>query len=89
MCVFTLVYTCVNMCVYVYLNSKMIYMTDVKKFPMLVDRMKVPARETTYMCQFFKFPTDATYDVIASEPIIENTATAHHLVVLGCDKPGG
>ena len=68
----------------VYLN----HLTDVKTIPLMIDHMKVPALETTYMCQYVEFPNDTTYDVIASEAIIDNTAIAHHIVVYGCDQTG-
>jgi hypothetical protein len=40
-------------------------------------------KETTYMCQTFKFPADERH-MIAFKPVIDNARVVHHMVVFGC-----
>ena len=49
---------------------------------------KVPAEETTYMCQLVKLPDDQEYHMIGSKPAIDNDRVAHHIIVYGCDELG-
>ncbi|KAK6967850.1 Tyramine beta-hydroxylase [Biomphalaria glabrata] len=48
---------------------------------------KVPAKETTYMCQIFDFEKMAVaddYHVVAVEPVLDNKYVIHHMVLFGC-----
>ena len=47
-------------------------------------RNRVPAKETTYQCQYFELPKDRDYHLIASEPYIDNANVMHHIIVRGC-----
>ncbi|KAH3716267.1 dopamine beta-hydroxylase-like isoform X2 [Dreissena polymorpha] len=52
---------------------------------------KVPAQETTYMCQGFNLSpkvTNGSYHMIAVSPLIVNTEVAHHIIVRGCSVIG-
>ncbi|XP_046360947.2 uncharacterized protein LOC124138380 isoform X1 [Haliotis rufescens] len=46
---------------------------------------RVPARETTYYCQLFDLPVDDDYHLVATEPILVNRDTVHHILLFGCD----
>lgn len=50
---------------------------------------RVPARETTYYCQLFDLPVDDDYHLVATEPILVNKDTVHHILLFGCDPSGG
>ena len=52
-------------------------------------RNKVPAQETTYQCQYMELPKDRDYQLIASEPFIDNANVMHHMVVRGCPGHSG
>ncbi|KAH9503100.1 hypothetical protein Btru_069958 [Bulinus truncatus] len=48
---------------------------------------KVPAKETTYICQIFDFDKMAPpddYHVIAVQPVLDNKFVIHHIVLFGC-----
>ena len=47
---------------------------------------RVPAKETTYQCQYFELPNDRDYHLIASEPYIDNANVMHHIAVMGCPQ---
>ncbi|CAH1778940.1 unnamed protein product [Owenia fusiformis] len=57
---------------------------DVRTLTLQYNNTKVPAQETNYFCQTFDIPTDQDYHMIASKPIINNTAVMHHTIVFGC-----
>lgn len=46
---------------------------------------KVPARETSYTCHMFEYPSDDSYHVVAFEPIIDQFRTLHHIAVFACE----
>ena len=47
---------------------------------------RVPAEETTYICQFFELGVSHEQDfhLIAFEPFIDNDYVMHHLILYGC-----
>jgi len=52
---------------------------------------KVPAQETTYMCQAFDLPqvvVSTPHHMVAVRPNIVNMNVAHHILVYGCNKDG-
>ncbi|CAH1778685.1 unnamed protein product [Owenia fusiformis] len=57
---------------------------DVHTLTLRFNHTKVPAQKTNYYCQTFDIPTDQDYHIIASKPIINNTAVMHHSVIFGC-----
>ena len=49
-----------------------------------MNRTKVPAKHTTYMCASFELPHDQEYHVVAHEPVIDNANIMHHMIYYGC-----
>ena len=47
---------------------------------------KVPAKETTYMCNAVALPQDADYHIIATTPIINSSTLLHHVLIYLCDN---
>lgn len=48
---------------------------------------RVPAKETTYMCQIYDFEKlvpQGDYHLVAVEPLIDNKYVMHHIVLFGC-----
>ncbi|XP_055861079.1 DBH-like monooxygenase protein 2 homolog [Biomphalaria glabrata] len=62
--------------------------TDVKEITLrLPSGSKVPAKETTYICQMFNLEnmtSPGDYHMVAVEPILDNTNVIHHMVLFGC-----
>lgn len=50
-----------------------------------MEKIPVPSKDTTYMCQGFDLPSDQDYHLVATESIIDNMNVAHHIVVYGCN----
>ena len=46
---------------------------------------EVPAQKTTYVCVNYDMPTDDSYHMVATSPIIHNKNVVHHMVLFGCD----
>ena len=45
----------------------------------------VPNTETNYMCMTFDLPDDDLYQLVATEPFIDNAQVMHHMILHGCD----
>ncbi|CAL1534325.1 unnamed protein product, partial [Lymnaea stagnalis] len=61
--------------------------SDVRNMSLRLLNGKVPAKETTYMCQIFDFEAMAPpgdYHLIAVEPILDNRYVIHHIILFGC-----
>ncbi|CAL1532152.1 unnamed protein product [Lymnaea stagnalis] len=62
--------------------------SDVRNLSLrLPNGSRIPAKETTYMCQIFDFEnmtTPGDYHLIAVEPQIDNSYAIHHIVLFGC-----
>jgi hypothetical protein len=56
---------------------------------MRFDKTKVPAAETTYMCQMFDIPSEGDWHVIGNIPLIDNANVMHHTVVYLCTDEEG
>jgi dopamine beta-monooxygenase len=65
------------------------YYAGVLSVTLQFDKTKVPAAETTYMCQMFELPSDGDYHVIATEPVIDNANVMHHVIVRMCTEEQG
>lgn len=64
--------------------------SGVESYDVRLPVSSVPVQETTYICYQFQFPMDTVNDVIAFEPIIDNSHIVHHMRLLVCvDKPLG
>lgn len=50
-----------------------------------IPTMQVPAKETTYMCMLFDFPTTGDFHIVATTPALDNIDIMHHIIIYGCD----
>ena len=52
---------------------------------------EVPAKETSYFCQYFPFdiPEGTSEHIIAFEPILDNLEVIHHMVMYACREGQG
>ena len=57
---------------------------DVQTIRLQLSPTPVPPKETTYICQGMELPSNDTYHMIASEPLIANENVMHHIVVFKC-----
>lgn len=55
-----------------------------QKIDLRFPKTEVPAVETTYMCMGFKLPGDKRYQMIGTEPILDNIKFPHHMLLYGC-----
>ncbi|KAH9503101.1 hypothetical protein Btru_069960 [Bulinus truncatus] len=62
--------------------------TDVKSLNLTIKNdTRVPAKETTYICQIFdleQMVAKDDYHTIAVEPVLDNKYVIHHIVLFGC-----
>ncbi len=65
------------------------YISGVLKQTFRMTNNKVPAKETTYQCQYMELPSDRDYHLIATEPYIDNVNVMHHIIVYGCPDRAG
>lgn len=62
--------------------------TDVKSLDLKLDKTRVPATSTTWMCQILPWPEEGDFHVIGSKPLIDNADVTHHMIVFGCGSTG-
>ena len=41
------------------------------------------------MCMTFDLPSEASYHIIADEPIVDNANAVHHMLIYGCSSLDG
>ena len=49
---------------------------------------RIPPEATNYFCMLFDLPSDGDYHLVATTPIINNSASLHHMILFGCQLPG-
>lgn len=62
--------------------------TDFETFEIHLDKVDVPAQDTTYWCKIQKLHeniTEQKYHIIQFEPILENEDLVHHMEVFHCN----
>lgn len=57
---------------------------DVKSLDLKLDKTRVPATSTTWMCQILPWPEEGDFHVIGSKPLVDNADVTHHMIVFGC-----
>ena len=50
-----------------------------------IPETNVPAKETTYICMLFEFPSHDDFHLVATEPHIDTVDIMHHIIIYGCD----
>lgn len=62
--------------------------TDVKSLDLKLDKTRVPATSTTWMCQILPWSEEGDFHVIGSKPLVDNADVTHHMIVFGCGSTG-
>lgn len=63
---------------FLYIPGTFSYIINIPETP-------VPAKETTYICMLFEFPTTDDFHLVAHTPALNNIDVMHHIIVYGCD----
>ncbi|KAK6967742.1 Tyramine beta-hydroxylase [Biomphalaria glabrata] len=62
--------------------------TGVQNLTVRLDNTSVPAKVTTYICQYIDLVKEigsGNFHLIAAEPIIDNANVLHHMILFGCN----
>ena len=58
-----------------------------EEFPLLMPKVK-PSLAETYICTPIRMDTDLSYFIVGFRPNATKM-TAHHMLIYGCEEPGG
>ncbi|CAG2219261.1 unnamed protein product [Mytilus edulis] len=66
------------------LNEKGILRTSLR-----IPATSIPSKQTSYYCMLFSLPSNDTFHLVGTKPIIDNKDITHHILLFGCNEQEG